>query len=89
VFIDRGSLTFFGETGRAYCPSSVGANTVCRSIDFGNRAMTSVGAELNFDTGLQLDVQARMRLGLAFPVANRQELGAARAQAYVTFGSSF
>jgi hypothetical protein len=44
---------------------------------------------LNFDTGLQLDVQARMRFGLAFPLANREEFGAGRAQAYVTFGSSF
>ena len=89
VFIDRGSLTFFGETGRAYCPSSVGTNTVCRTIDVGNPAMTSAGAELNFDTALQLDVQARMRFGIAFPLANRQELGASRAQVYATFGSSF
>lgn len=89
VFIDRASLTFFGETGRAYCPSSVGTNTVCRNIDIGNPAMTSAGAELNFDTALQLDVQARIRFGVAFPLANRQELGASRAQAYATFGSSF
>jgi hypothetical protein len=89
VFVDRASLTFFGETGRAYCPSSVGSNTVCRQIDIGNPAMTSVGAELNFDTALQLDETARLRLGLAFPLANRQEFGAARAQAYATFGTSF
>ncbi|HEX6627794.1 MAG TPA: hypothetical protein VF105_07560 [Gemmatimonadaceae bacterium] len=89
VFIDRGSLTLFGETGRAYCPSSVGTNTVCRPTDIGNPAMTSVGGELNFDTGLQLDVQARMRVGVAFPLANRAEFGAARAQGYLTFGSSF
>jgi len=48
-----------------------------------------VGAELNVDTGLQLDLQARMRLGLAFPVANRVQVGASKAQAYFTFGSSF
>jgi hypothetical protein len=89
VFIDRGSLTFFGETGRAYCPSSVGTNTVCRPTDIGNPAMTSVGAELNFDTSLQLDEQARIRFGVAFPLANRTELRAGRAQAYATFGSSF
>ena len=89
IFVDRASLTFFGETGRAYCPSSVGSNTVCRPIDIGNPAMTSVGAELNFDTALQLDEQARLRLGLAFPLANRQEFGAARTQAYATFGTSF
>jgi hypothetical protein len=89
VFFDRASLTFFGETGRAYCPGSVGSNTVCRTIDIGNRAMTSVGAELNVDSALQLDEQVRLRFGLAFPLTNRQELGAARAQAYATFGSSF
>ncbi|HKR09464.1 MAG TPA: hypothetical protein VJS39_09760 [Gemmatimonadaceae bacterium] len=89
VFIDRGSLTFFGETGRAYCPSTVAANTVCRAVDIGNPAMSSVGGELNFDTGLQLDVQARLRVGLAFPLAHREEFGASKAQAYVTFGASF
>jgi hypothetical protein len=51
--------------------------------------MTSTGAELNIDTGLQLDVQARLRLGLAFPLVNRQQLGAGVAQAYATFGASF
>jgi hypothetical protein len=45
--------------------------------------------ELNIDTGLQLDLQARLRLGLAFPLANREQLGASRAQAYATFGGSF
>jgi hypothetical protein len=51
--------------------------------------MSSVGGEINFDTGLQLDVQARLRLGLAFPLAHREEFGASNAQAYVTFGASF
>src|SRR5205823_14145822 len=58
VFIDRAALTVFGETGRAYCPSEA-PNGVCRAQDVGNPAMTSAGAELNFDTGLLLDVQAR------------------------------
>ena len=88
VFIDRGSLTLFGETGRAYCPASA-TSGVCQTVDIGNPAMTSAGAELNFDTGLQLDLPARIRLGLAFPLANRAQLGADRAQAYLTFGSSF
>ncbi len=51
--------------------------------------MRSAGLELNVDTGVQLDFQARLRLGLAFPLANRQELGASKAQAYATFGASF
>jgi hypothetical protein len=48
-----------------------------------------VGAELNFDSSLQLDVQTRIRFGLAFPLAHKEELGASRAQAYATFGASF
>ena len=88
VFIDRTSLTIFGETGRAYCPKVV-TNGVCRSVDVSNPAMTSVGAEFNIDSGLQLDLQARIRLGLAFPLVNRQQLRAGAAQAYGTFGASF
>jgi hypothetical protein len=90
VFVDRMSLTLFGETGRAFCPA--GADTTsgfCSTRNIGNPAMTSAGAELNIDTGLQLDVQTRLRLGLAFPLINRERLGASTAQAYVTFGSSF
>src|SRR5205823_6698121 len=60
VFIDRTSLSFFGETGRAYCPRVV-ADGVCRSADVSNPTMTSVGAEFNVDTGLQLDLPARFR----------------------------
>ena len=51
--------------------------------------MRSVGAELKIDSGFQLDFQARTRLGLAFPLANREQLGASSAQAYATFGASF
>lgn len=89
LFLDRGSLSFFGETGRAYCPSSVETNTVCRAGDIGNPSMTSAGGELNFDTSLDLDVQARLRFGLAFPLSHREELRASRTQVYLTFGSSF
>ncbi|HEV7387846.1 MAG TPA: hypothetical protein VGN73_04455 [Gemmatimonadaceae bacterium] len=88
VFIDRTSLTIFGETGRAYCPRAV-AGGVCRPIDVGNPAMTSTGAEFNVDTGLLLDLQARFRMGVAFPLTNRERLGASTAQFYATFGSSF
>ena len=76
VFVDRTSLTLFGETGRAFCPASADiTNGVCSAGNIGNPVMTSAGAELNIDTGLQLDVQARMRLGLAFPLANRRAGG--------------
>jgi hypothetical protein len=51
--------------------------------------MASAGAELNIDTGIQLDVAARIRLGVAFPLANRADLRAPTAQLYGTFGASF
>jgi len=90
VFIDKTSLTLFGEAGRAFCPASaVTTDGVCRAADVGNPVMRSAGVELNVDTGLQLDLQARMRMGVAFPLANREELRAKRASVYFTFGASF
>ena len=90
VFIDKTSLTLFGEAGRAFCPASaVTPDGICRAGDVGNPMMRSLGAELNIDTGVQLDVQARLRLGVAFPLSNRERLGASKAQAYATFGASF
>lgn len=90
IFIDKTSLTLFGEAGRAFCPAgAVTANGICRAEDVGNPMMRSAGAELNIDTGLQLDLQARVRLGVAFPLANRERVGASKSQAYATFGVSF
>jgi hypothetical protein len=91
VFIDKTSLTLFGETGRAYCPASAvnAGSGICDSFEVGNPVMSSAGAELNIDTGIQLDVDARVRLGIAFPLANREELFARSAQVYATFGASF
>ncbi len=91
VFVDKTSLTVFGETGRAFCPASASASGtgVCRASDAGNPVMSSAGAELNIDSGLQLDLAARIRLGIAFPLANRALLRAPTAQLYGTFGASF
>jgi hypothetical protein len=90
VFIDKTSFTVFGDAGRAYCRTgSVRAGTICELSDVQNPVMSSVGAELNIDTGLLLDQQARVRLGIAFPLANRELLKAGRTQFYATFGSSF
>ncbi len=64
-------------------------NGFCNAANIANPVMTSAGAELNIDTGLVLDTQARLRLGIAFPLVNREQLGASVAQAYATFGASF
>ena len=76
------------QSGRAWCPS-VATDGVCRAQDVDNPSMTSVGAELNLDTWLLLDTQAKFRMGVAFPLTNRDQLGANGAQAYATFGASF
>lgn len=90
IFFDRISLTAFGETGRAFCPASADTdNGFCSAARIANPVMTSAGAELNIDTALLLDTQTRLRLGIAFPLVNRQQLGASAAQAYATFGASF
>ncbi|HXL85768.1 MAG TPA: hypothetical protein VN927_01090, partial [Gemmatimonadaceae bacterium] len=91
VFVDKTSLTLFGETGRAFCPASASASGtgICRASDALNPVMTSAGAELNIDSGLQLDLAARIRLGVAFPLVNRVQLRAPTAQLYGTFGASF
>ena len=89
VFVDKTSLSLFGETGRAFCPSDAVGTGVCRSQDIGAPQMTSLGAELNIDSSVQLEFNARFRFGVAVPLANRVELGAAAAQLYGTVGASF
>lgn len=90
VFIDRTSVALFGEMGRAYCPPEASTATgICRPIDVGTPVMRSAGAELNIDTGVQLDFEARLRLGVAFPLKERERFGANRARFYTTFGTSF
>ncbi len=90
IFIDKTSLSFFGEMGRAFCPASASTGTgVCRSGDVGTPVMRAAGAELNIDTGVQLDLQTRVRLGVAFPLTERERFAADRARFYATFGSAF
>jgi hypothetical protein len=89
IFIDRISIALFGDMGRAYCPSGSAGSGVCRTTDTGNPVMRSVGGELNFDTGIQLDIQARGRLGIAFPLAERERFAVQSARVYATFGSAF
>ena len=90
VFIDKTSLALFGDMGRAYCPASASTDQgVCRTTDVGTPVMRSVGGELGIDTGVQLDFQARLRLGIAFPLADRERFGADAARVYATFGAGF
>jgi len=90
IFIDKTSVALFGEMGRAYCPPSASIGQgVCRSTDVGTPVMRSVGGELSIDTGVQLDLQARVRLGVAFPLVARERFDAGPARFYATFGAGF
>ncbi len=90
IFIDKTSLSLFGELGRAYCPPSAATATgICRTADFSNPVMRSVGGELNIDTGFQLDFPVRFRLGVAFPLSESERFSRRGGQLYGTFGSSF
>ena len=86
-FLDRTSLAFFGDAGRAYCPArSVPA---CSPSAIGGPTLASVGAELILDTALQFDVPYRFRLGLAHPVRGSAYAGASSLTAYTTLGIAF
>ena len=90
VLFDRLSATAFVDAGRAYCPGDVQqAVTVCSNPDSANPWLASAGAELNLDAAIYYDVPARMRLGVAAPIANREFGRAKSVSVYFTFGSSF
>lgn len=89
LFIDKVSAVAFGDAGRAYCPASAFPGNACAAADVVNPWMSSVGAELDLDTGIELDIPARLRLGVAIPTVNRQKLKAPSALFFATFGSSF
>ena len=90
LLFDRFSATAFADAGRAYCPGSViQAVTVCSDLKQTSPWLASVGGELNLDAAIYYDIPARIRLGLAVPVASRQYGRAKSASVYLTFGSSF
>jgi hypothetical protein len=90
LLFDRFSATAFADAGRAYCPGElVPVAIVCRAADSENPWLASAGAELNLDAALYYDIPARIRFGVAVPVANRDYGRGKAASFYLTFGSSF
>jgi hypothetical protein len=90
VLFDRLSATAFADAGRAYCPGDVlQAVTVCSNPGSANPWLASAGAELNLDAAIYYDVPARMRLGVAAPLASREYGRAKSVSVYFTFGFSF
>ncbi|HEY3258335.1 MAG TPA: hypothetical protein VGJ64_05725 [Gemmatimonadaceae bacterium] len=90
LLFDRISATAFADAGRAYCPAStLSEAAVCNASDADNPWMASVGGEMNLDAALYYDVPARIRLGVAAPIAGREETKPKTVSFYLTFGSSF
>lgn len=90
LLFDRISTIVFADAGRAYCPGgSAQTAVVCRPSDSGNPWLASVGGEINLDAAIYYDAPARIRLGVAAPVASRDFARARAASVYFTFGSSF
>jgi hypothetical protein len=89
-FLGKTSVTVFGDGAEAWCPVQGGVlPSVCDAQDAQRRLLSSVGAELNFDTALQYDVAYRLRLGMAVPTSNGAAYGASPVDFYVTFGVPF
>jgi hypothetical protein len=91
AFLQRSAITIFGDYGLAWCPSTLATRQVC--VDPRQEVKTdlaSVGGEIAISAGLlSWDSPTRIRLGIARPVHNGQQLGARRWTPYVTTGISF
>lgn len=91
AFLQRSSLTLFGDYGTAWCPSTLTTRQVC--VDPSQEVktnMASVGGEVSVAAGLlSWDSPTRLRLGLALPVLNGAALGAKSLTVYFTTGLSF
>jgi len=78
LFLDRSSITLFGDAGSAWGPYTTG--------DAASRAIASVGAELTMFVGVPYDAPFALRLGAAFPVLNRSGVSVPSATFYLTLG---
>jgi hypothetical protein len=89
-FLDRSSLSVFGDGGVAGCASSTLYVGVCAPPAYLDRAIVSVGGELGIAAALlDWDFPQNVRLGVAVPVAGRELTGAKSASVYLAFGLSF
>jgi hypothetical protein len=92
-FLDRSSLTLFGDYGTAWCPSIRGDREVCNrntEVYTAKLGIASAGAELNVNLGvLSWDSPYRFRLGLVRPLHNAAYFGRQTWQMYLVGGVSF
>jgi hypothetical protein len=91
TFLQRSSMTLFGDYGIAWCPSTLATRQVC--VDPAQEQKTgaaSVGGEFSVNAGLlSWDAATRLRFGVAVPVHNGAALGARSLTPYFTTGISF
>jgi len=91
AFLNRSSITFFGDYGVAWCPNTVPNRQVCAAPSLEQKVdITSVGAELNVNAGVfSWDSPSRFRLGVAHPMQNGAAFAAKAWSVYLTSGVSF
>jgi hypothetical protein len=103
LFLDRTSITLFGDLGAAWCPGTFSlraapSTSLCTQSDFDNgfiflepASIGSVGAEINVSAAvLSWDAPFRYRFGVAAPVMGRELVfGAKPISAYFAVGVSF
>ena len=89
-FLDRSSLTLFGDYGIAACPRDPLYASACAPAPRIGRAIGSAGAEFLLSAAiLEWDAPQTLRFGLAAPVVGRERVGADRVTPYLAFGFSF
>jgi len=92
LFLDRVSLTLFGDAGRAWCPASFAAQRasvgLCEPAGVRDGWIVSAGAELVLDAAVQYDIPYRLRVGAGVPIVT--PVGVRRRGAlYISLGSYF
>ena len=92
-FLDRSSLTVFGDYGTAWCPNIEAGREVCNqntTLQTQRVDIASAGAELTVNLGvLSWDTPYLFRLGVAAPTHNGAFFGQAAVQVYLVAGLSF
>ena len=90
LFIDRFAMNTFADAARAWCPSSLAqrAAALCEAVGKRDGWLSSVGAELSIDLGIQYDSPLRFRIGFAKPITAPVELSKQPAL-FLTLGAFF
>jgi len=89
-FLDRSSLTAFGDWGIAACAANPLYASTCAPAPRIGRPIASAGAELLLSAAiLEWDAPQTLRFGLAAPVVGRERAGAKSVTPYLAFGLAF